>query len=128
MAGMCAAVLAIAAPATAVGLGPLAKSGLTNGPRKAFFLQLTNPYRQPTRFRAYAVGMEDEEGQPRITIMPAVAELGAGGTRRLLVIAGELAPGETYQFRVCAERDEPIGMINARVCSKLAARRIPAAG
>jgi hypothetical protein len=45
---------------------------------------------------------------------------------RLLVIANDLAPGEMFKFRVCAERSTlPEGVaINARVCSKLSAHRV----
>ncbi|MDQ8756442.1 hypothetical protein RCO27_09390 [Sphingosinicella sp. LHD-64] len=125
------AVLALAlatAPAAGVGLGPLAKSGITDGPRKAFYLTLINPYPTATAFRAYAVGERDETAQPRVTIFPGETTLGGNANRRLLVIADDLAAGETYAFRVCAERAEPSeGLIHARVCSHLAARRLPAA-
>ena len=121
-----AAMLAAGAPLGAVGLGPLVEDGVIDGPRRGFSLTLMNPYRQATDFRVYAVGAEDELPQLRVTIMPASARLGAGMSRRLLVVANDLAPGEYYAFRVCAERAElPEGMrINARVCSKLSARRI----
>lgn len=114
--------------ASAVGLGPLAKSGVTAGPRKAFYLTLINPYQTATEFRAYAIGWEDEQRQPRVRILPGeTVTLGGGSQRQLLVIAGGLSPGETYSFRVCAERARQIqGMIHARVCSKLSARRLAA--
>lgn len=123
-----AALLVLTAPAFAVGLGPLAKSGVTDGPRKAFYLTLINPYPQVTRFRAYAVGTEDEQPQARVRILPGEVMMGGSTNRQLLVIAGGLAPGETYAFRICAERVEiNEGMIHARVCSRLTARRLPAA-
>ena len=48
------------------------------------------------------------------------------GQRRRLVVATGLQPGETLQFRVCAERVERPGkdLIHARVCAKLSARRL----
>jgi hypothetical protein len=120
------AVTLPAAPALAVGLGPLSKSGVTDGPRKAFYLTLINPYRDATAFRSYAIGMEDELPQPRVRILPGDVTLGGNTSRQLLVIAGGLAPGETFAFRVCAERAQLTeGMIRARVCSKLSARRLP---
>ncbi len=122
----CAVGLALlAAPALGVGLGPLAKSGITDGPRKAFYLTLINPYPAAARFSAYAVGPVDEAMQTRVSILPADATVAGRGSRRLLVIAEDMAPGETYEFRVCAARaDLPEGMIHARVCSRLSARRI----
>ncbi|HTU09686.1 MAG TPA: hypothetical protein VMG08_02210 [Allosphingosinicella sp.] len=116
------------ASASAVGLGPLTKAGLTDGPRKAFYLTLTNPYASATAFRAYAIGMADETPQPRVRILPGdEVRLGGNSNRQLLVVAGGMAPGETYAFRVCAERAQPVeGMIRARVCSKLTARRLAA--
>lgn len=121
-----AALALVAAPAAGVGLGPLAKSGVTDGPRKAFHLILINPYPAATGFTAYAVGAADETPQPRVRILPGDIRLAGGSERRLLVIASDLAPGETYEFRVCAERaDTQEGMIHARVCSRLSARRLP---
>jgi hypothetical protein len=122
------AALALAAPALAVGLGPLSKSGVTDTDRKGFFLTLINPYPAATAFRAYAVGAGDETPQPRVRILPGEATLGGRTTRRILVVATGLAPGETYAFRVCAElAHTPKGMIHARVCSNLSARRLPRA-
>lgn len=123
------AALALAAtPALAVGLGPLSKSGVTDSERKGFFLTLINPYPAATPYRAYAVGADDETAQPRVRITPAEVTLGGRATRRILIVATGLRPGEAYAFRVCAERaDTAEGMIHARVCSHLSARRLPAA-
>lgn len=122
------AALLIAVPVGAVGLGPLSEDGIIDGPRKAFSLTLYNPYSEGTAFRAYAVGIDDGDETPqlRVTILPAESVLGSLQSRRLLVIANDLQPGETYRFRLCAERAAPPSgvMINARVCSKLSARRI----
>lgn len=118
---------AAAAPAAAVGLGPLAKQGITDGDGKAFYLTLMNPYDRPAEFFAYPVGLEDEARQERVAIVPDRVRLGSKQNRSLLIIARGLAPGETYQFRVCAEREMPEqGTVHARVCSKLSARRIAA--
>jgi len=127
-----AAFLALAAlastPALAVGLGPLSKSGITDTDRKGFYLTLINPYPVATPFHAYAVGQEDETPQPRVRILPGDVTLAGGTNRRILVIATGLQPGETYTFRVCAERAQnPEEIIHARVCSRLSARRLPAA-
>lgn len=123
-----AALALVAAPAFAVGMGPLAKSGITDGPRKAFYLTLINPYETATGFHAYAVGNDDETPQPRVRVLPGDVTLAGGSERRLLVVADGLAPGETYHFRVCAERaNTQEGMIHARVCSRLSARRLPGA-
>jgi len=128
LAPLLAALALAATPALAVGLGPLSKSGITDSDRKGFFLTLINPYPSATPYRAYAVGEEDESPQPRVRIVPAEVTLGGRATRRILVIAQELRPGEEYAFRVCAERsDIEEGMINARVCSRLRARRLPGA-
>lgn len=125
LAALIAGLALLAAPALGVGLGPLAKSGITDGPRKAFYLTLINPYPAAARFSAYAVGTADEAMQTRVSILPADATVAGRGSRRLLVIAEDMAPGETYDFRVCAARaDLPEGMIHARVCSRLSARRI----
>jgi hypothetical protein len=117
-----------AAPALAVGLGPLSRSGVTDTDRKGFYLTLINPYPAATPFHAYAIGPADETPQPRVRILPADVTLAGRTSRRILVIATGLAPGESYAFRVCAERAQtPEGMIHARVCSRLGARRLPAA-
>lgn len=115
-----------AAPAHAVGLGPLSVEGVIDGPNRGFSLTLLNPYQEPVTFRAYAVGAEDELPQVRVGVYPPEVTLGPGLSRRVLIIANDLQPGETYKFRVCAERAHaPEGaLINARVCSKLSARRI----
>lgn len=122
------AVLAAAAtgPALAVGLGPLSREGVTDGPDKGFFLTVINPYAEPRNFRAYPVGWEDEttETVTAIDIRPAQFRIAAGKQRRILVVAHDLTPGEARRFRVCAELAQQEGPINARVCSKLAARRL----
>lgn len=124
MAGL--AALAGLAPAGAVGLGPLAKEGVTAGERKGFYLNIINPYPTPERFRLYGVGWDNEAPAERVLIPMDKVALGPSSQRRVLVVATSLSPGETHRFRVCAQRIEPVGkaMINARVCSKLAARRV----
>lgn len=121
-----AVALTLAAPAMAVGLGPLGRSGLTDGPAKAFWLNLSNPYREPREFRAYAIEPNSDTAVTGVEIRPATVRLGGGRQRRLLVILDTLAPGETRTVRVCAELAQAEGTIHARVCSKLSARRLPA--
>lgn len=121
-----ATLLAIGSGAGAVGLGPLTRSGVIDGPREAFMLTLFNPYEQPTEFVAYPIGRDDDAPQARVAVYPAETRLAARSTRQITVIASGLAVGETYDFRVCAQRKTPPEgiAINARVCSKLSARRI----
>jgi hypothetical protein len=109
-----------------VGLGPLTLQGIIDGPREGFSLELYNPYADATQFVLYPVGIDDEAAQDRVTILPAEVALGGQRDRRILVIASDLAIGETYKFRVCAQRKTPPEgvMINARVCSKLTAHRV----
>lgn len=122
------AALTLTAPLGAVGLGPLSDEGVIDGPSKGFSLTLYNPYEVPAEFRVYAVGPEGDETPQatRVTILPDRTILGSHQSRQLLVIANDLVPTETYRFRLCAERAAPSSgvMINARVCSKLSARRI----
>ncbi|NIJ07280.1 hypothetical protein FHS31_000876 [Sphingomonas vulcanisoli] len=118
--------IAIAVPAVAVGLGPLKLDGLIDGPREGFALDLYNPYPEAETFMVYPVGLDDEVAQDRVTVLPAEVELGSARSRRVLVIADNLAVGETYHFRVCAQRKTPPEGItlNARVCSKISAHRV----
>lgn len=121
------ALAAAATPAGAVGLGPLVNQGIIDGPRKAFYLTLLNPYRQPVEFIAYPAGLADDDPAPtRVAVFPNDVTLGSERSRKLLVIASDLAVGESFTFRVCAERKTPPqGIeIHARVCSKLTARRV----
>ena len=117
---------AIAVPAVAVGLGPLKLQGIIDGPREGFALALYNPYPQAVEYVLYPVSVEDETPQDRVTVLPREVELGASRSRRILVIADDLQIGETYQFRVCAQRRTPPEGItlNARVCSKISAHRV----
>ena len=123
---LAAAVLVAAGPAQTVGLGPLTIVGTIDGPREGFMLDLINPEASIEIFVLYAIGLTDETPQQRVSILPAQAQLGPKRDRKVLVIADDLAVGETYKFRVCAERQAPIeGMaIHARVCSKLSAHRV----
>ena len=115
----------LAVPAGAVGLGPLSKSGITDGPAKAFYLTLYNPYRARTAYAVYAIGTADETPQARVRFPVKTFALRAESGRRFMVIADGLAPGETYTFRVCAEKaDDEKEPIHARVCSRITARRI----
>lgn len=116
--------------AGAIGLGPLRLDGATAGPRRGFNLQLINSDRDAATLVAYAVGVGDETPDPRVRIWPARARLAANGSRRLFVIAEDLAPGEVRRFRVCAERedeDESV-TLRARVCAKLTATRLGVQG
>ncbi|MBX7483553.1 hypothetical protein [Qipengyuania qiaonensis] len=122
-----AAVLgAVAVPALAVGMGPLEKSGITDGPAKGFYLTVLNPYGKAETFRTFPAVIGGEAEPYGVTIRPARFVLAAGRQRRVLVVVEGLDPGETRTFRVCAEKDREEGMIHARVCSKLSARRISA--
>jgi hypothetical protein len=121
-----AVVLASATPALAVGLGPLTREGIIDGPSEGFTLDLYNPYHASEDFIVYAVGFNDDEPQARVEVLPAEATLGAERERKIFVVAGDLQIGETYRFRVCAQRKTPPEglVINARVCSKITARRV----
>lgn len=126
LAAVVAATLATA-PLAAVGLGPLVKEGVTDGPQKGFYLTLIDPYQQRTGFRIYAVGVGTETPADRVTLASPTMNVAATAQRRFLVVARDLAPGESYQFRVCAERIETEEVnVHARVCSRLTARRLPA--
>lgn len=122
-----AATLAVlaATSAAAVGLGPLRKSGITDGAGKIFYLTLINPYPQAERFTAQAHAALLEDPAPRVTIIPSSTTVAPGGRRQLLVVIRHLAPGETYAFRVCAQRPpRPEETVHARVCSNLSVRRL----
>ncbi len=117
------AVLALAAPALAVTFGPLQKSGSTSSERKGFYLNLSNPYERAFEFRVF-VPPEQSEIAERIRILPDKTWLNGGAKRRILVVAGGLAPGETLDFTICAERVQiEKETIHARVCSSLSASR-----
>lgn len=118
------AAVALAAPALAVGLGPLEKSGLTDGAAKGFYLVASNPHPGPETFIAYAAVIGGEEPAENVTVRPAQFRLAGGGQRRLFVVADGLQPGEERTFRVCAEKQQLQEMIRARVCSRLTARRV----
>ncbi len=123
------ALALVAAPSGAVGLGPLTKEGSIAGPRKAFYLTVVNPEARSMTYVSNAIGFDDEQAVGRVAIFPASIQLGAYQNRQILVIASDLQPGETFRFRVCAERAQPPEgtTIHARVCSKLTARRLPVA-
>ncbi len=117
--------LLIAAPAVAVGLGPLVKEGITDSDRKGFYLTVINPYPQSETFTLTPLDAIAEAPAPRVTTFPSRLVIGGGRTSKILVIASGLAPRERYTFRICAERPPlPTETIHARVCSKLTARRV----
>lgn len=118
--------LAGTAPALAVGLSPLRKEGMTAGPAKAFYLTVINPYDEPRAFRAYVDG--PQEAGAAVRIVPETLVVKGGGQRRVTVILRDLASGETRETRVCAELAKQEGMIHARVCSQLVARRLAPRG
>ncbi len=124
-AGLLAAA-GLASVAGAVGLGPLVHSGVTNSERKGFYLTLINPYPGRERFRLYSVGWDSEAPAGEVLIPVPQPALRGKSQRRLLVVATGLEPGEERRFRVCAERLAAAGegIIHARVCSKLTARRL----
>lgn len=126
-AGLALAALTAGVPAGSVGLGPLSKSGLTDGPAKAFYLTLINPYQGRVAFSIYAIGGDDESAQPRVRLPTGPLTLGKQTSRRFMIVATDLAPGESYVFRVCAEKtNHEDEQVHARVCSRITARRVPA--
>jgi hypothetical protein len=124
--GAALALGAVAVPAVAVGLGPLALAGVTRTERKGFYLTLVNPFARAERFRLYSTGVNDEQAEARVLIPIATPMVAGRSQRRMLVVDTGLKPGEEHQFRVCAERVDRSqeGLIHARVCSKLTARRL----
>lgn len=117
--------LIAAAPALAVGLGPLAKEGITDSDRKGFYLTVINPYPRSESFILTPLDATVEAPAPRVTAIPSRMTIGGGRNRKVLVIASGLTPRERYTFRVCAERPPlPSETIHARVCSTLTARRV----
>lgn len=120
------ALALVATPALAVGLGPLSLAGVTRTERKGFYLVLVNPFATAERFRLYSTEVDSEQGVDRVLIPVATPIVGPRSQRRVLVIDTGLKPGEVHTFRVCAERADRSreGMIHARVCSKLSARRL----
>lgn len=119
-------------PALAVGLSPMRKEGPVAGPAKAFYLTVINPYPEAREFVAYQDGRVaaegGEEGPRAVAILPARLAIKGQGTRRITVIVRDLSPGETRETRVCAELAKQEGMVHARVCSTLVARRIAPRG
>lgn len=65
----------VATSAAAVGLGPLSRSGVTDGAGKAFYLTLTNPYTHAESFEALPLANDAEESAPRVVVFPAVIRL-----------------------------------------------------
>lgn len=126
------AFVGLAAPALAVGLAPIRKEGPVAGPAKAFYLTVINPYPDAREFVAYQDGRVAHEGGgegPRaVAILPARLAIKPKGERRITVIVRDLARGETRETRVCAELAKQEGMVHARVCSTLVARRIAPRG
>jgi hypothetical protein len=120
------ALAAVAVPAAAVGLGPLMATGVTRTERKGFYLVLVNPFPRAERFRLYSAGWDDEEPVARVLIPTQAPLVAPRSQRKILVVDTGLKPGELHQFRVCAERADRSaeGLIHARVCSKLVARRL----
>lgn len=114
--------LIAASPALAVGLAPLAKEGITAGPAKAFYLTVINPYPEARTYRAYVEG--GDPAHDEVAIVPASLTIKPGGQRRVTVVIRGLEPGETRETRICAELARQEGMIHARVCSQLVARRL----
>ena len=122
-------VAALASPAAAVGLGPLVKQGVSDGPAKGFYLTLINPYAERAQFAVYAIGADDDVIQHRVEVPIGPLALRARTNRKFMIVAGALTPGETYTFRVCAERvTQEEAPIHARVCSRITARRLDVAG
>ncbi|MXO91793.1 hypothetical protein GRI41_13225 [Altererythrobacter aquaemixtae] len=109
-----------AAPAVAVGLSPLEKGGLTDSASKAFYLTVINPYNDVREFKLY---VERSDGS-QVEIRPQRLRIAGQKQRRVLVILNDLAPGEAKTVRVCASLAKQQGIINARVCSDLSARRV----
>tara|TARA_R100000501_G_scaffold14680_1_gene26612 strand:- start:65861 stop:66178 length:318 start_codon:yes stop_codon:yes gene_type:complete len=99
--------------------------GATLSPRKGFYLTVMNPYDEQQKFRLDALAWASEAGETAIDILPASAVLGPGQRRRVLVIFNNLEKGEERRARVCARLDRSLEgvAIDARVCSKLIARR-----
>lgn len=126
---MVAAAFLAAASAQAghsVGLGPLTDEGVTRTENKGFYLTVINPYEQAERFRLYGVGWDNEVPDIDVAIPVSEVAVPAKSQRRVLVVSTNMEAGEEHRFRVCAEKaknDKEL-VINARVCSKLVARRI----
>ncbi|MGB3723039.1 MAG: hypothetical protein WA979_09500 [Pacificimonas sp.] len=100
---------------------------MTATEKKGFYLTVINPYDLPQRFAIRALDWQNEKEIANVQIHPNNAVVRANGKRRVLVIFTDLPRGEETRARICAQLDRnPEGVaIEARVCSKLTARRMP---
>ena len=122
------AMALVAAPAFAVGLGPLKKEGVTDGAAKGFWLSVSNSERTARTILLTGKSIDAETVEDRVVIIPDRILIAPERTRRVLVMARSLNPNERFTFRVCAETPpDAKETVHARVCSKLTARRVAAA-
>lgn len=77
--------LAITAPALAQSLSPLEKSGLTPSDRKAFRLQVGNPYERRMTFTLLPMLPDYATSAKGVVVKPAELTLGPGITRNIIV-------------------------------------------
>lgn len=111
--------------ADAIGLGPLRHKGITDGPRKGFWLNVWNSAQVAETYRFHPYLESEDAHNERVTVFPDTIRMAPGRQRRVLVVASGMKPGERFTFRVCAGRDpKETEVIYARVCSTLTAIRI----
>lgn len=108
--------LAIAAPALAQSLSPLEKSGLTPSDRKAFRLQVGNPYERRMTFSLLPMLPDYETSAKGVVIKPAELTLAPGITRNIIVTFDIDPAKKERTIALCVMPKAMDGPILPRVC------------
>ena len=120
--------LAIAAPALAQSLSPLEKSGLTPSDRKAFRLQVGNPYERRMTFALLPMLPVYATSAKGVVVKPAELTLAPGITRNIIVTF-EIDPAKKERtIALCVMPAALDGPILPRVCGRYTGRMAGAGG
>lgn len=114
--------LAVVSPALAQSLSPLEKSGLTPSDRKAFRLQVGNPYDHKMTFELVALLPDYQTPTDGVVIKPARLTMAPGFTRPVIVTFDIDPAKKERTIALCVTPAALDGPILPRVCGRYTGR------
>ena len=110
--------------ADAQSVSPLRKEGTTFTQRKAFYVNVGNPYRRAMTFRLRTVEADFSTPAPGSVVRPDTLRLGANRTKRVVVAFTIPEGSRERQIVLCVEPEGIEGPVQPRVCGTYTGRRI----
>lgn len=119
---VCAAVFVTAASAQSV--TPLRKEGTTLTDKKAFYVNVGNPYKAPMVFSLTPMEADYQTLASKTVVRPARVKLGVGQTKRIVFMFEIQKDQKERKVALCVSPENLDGPVLPRVCGTYTGKRL----